>query len=142
MSDKSVSVKLRETSHQYKIQIGNHRLDSCGLWAKGCLSTQTAKIVIVSNAKIFRLYGKIVRKSFEKEGFEVVVFLMKDGERYKNLRSLENLLKTISENKLARTDAIVALGGGVVGDLAGFAASVFFARHRFFADSDHAAGDD
>ena len=125
MSDKSVSVKLRETSHQYKIQIGHHRLDSCGLWAKGCLSTQTAKIVIVSNAKIFRLYGKIVRKSFEKEGFEVVVFLMKDGERYKNLRSLENLLKTISENKLARTDAIVALGGGVVGDLAGFAASVF-----------------
>ncbi len=125
MRDKSVSVKLNETSHQYKIQIGHNRLNSCGAWARGCLSPKTAKIVIVSNAKIFRLYGEIVRKSLKGAGFEVFVWLMKDGERYKNLRSHENLLKFISENKLARTDAIVALGGGVVGDLAGFAAAVF-----------------
>ncbi len=125
MSDKSVSVKLSETPHQYKIQIGHNTLDRGGVWAKDCLSTKTEKIVIVSNAKIFRLYGEIVRKSFENAGFDVVVFLMKDGERHKNLRSLENLLKIISENKLARTDAIVALGGGVVGDLTGFAAAIF-----------------
>lgn len=125
MRDKSVSVKLSESSHKYTIQIGHNRLKFCGEWAISRLSEKTAKIVIVSNAKIFRLYGSLVQKNFEKAGFEVFVFLMKDGEKHKNLRSLENLLKFISENKLARTDAIIALGGGVVGDLAGFAAAVY-----------------
>jgi 3-dehydroquinate synthase len=125
MSDNSVSVKLKNTAHQYKIQIGHNRLKTCGEWARSCLSEKTAKIVIVSNAKIFGFYGEIVRKSLENSGFEVFCFLMKDGERHKNLRSLENLLKFIGENQLARTDVLVALGGGVVGDLAGFAAAVF-----------------
>lgn len=97
----------------------------CSEWAISRLSEKTAKIVIVSNAKIFRFYGETVQKNLEKAGFDVFVFLMKDGEKHKNLRSLEKLLKFISENRLARTDAIIALGGGVVGDLAGFAAAVY-----------------
>lgn len=120
-----VSVRLRNNSHEYEIKIGHDLLQTSGDWARNCLLETTTRVVIVSNAKIFRLYGDLVRKSFEKAGFEVFVFLMKDGERHKNLRSLENLLQFISENKLARTDAIVALGGGVVGDLAGFAASIY-----------------
>ena len=122
---KQVSVKLRENPHEYEIEIRHGLLQTCGDWARNCLSAKTARIVIVSNAKIFRLYGEIVQKSLEKSGFEVFVFLMKDGEKYKNLRSFENLLKFIGENKLARTDAVIALGGGVVGDLAGFASAVY-----------------
>ena len=53
------------------------------------------------------------------------VFLMGDGERYKNLRSLEQALGFIGDSRLTRSDAVVALGGGVVGDLAGIAASVY-----------------
>src|SRR6185369_3752239 len=104
---KQVSVKLGKNSHNYEIKIGHGLLKTAGDWSQGCLSDKTAKIVIVSNARIFRLYGKIVQKSLEESGFEVLVFLMKDGEKYKNLRSLEKLLKFIGENKLARTDAIV-----------------------------------
>jgi 3-dehydroquinate synthase len=122
---KQVSVRLRSDSHAYEIKIKHDVLKASGDWARSCLSAKTAKIVIVSNAKIFRLYGNIVQKSFEKSGFEVFVYLMKDGEKHKNLRSLESLLKFTGENKLARTDAVVALGGGVVGDLAGFAAAVY-----------------
>ena len=122
---KKVSVKLSENFHRYEIKIGHDLVKNCGEWAQSCLSGKTSKIVIVSNAKIFRLYGAVVQKSLEKAGFEVFVFLMKDGEKHKNLRSLESLLKFISENKLARTDAVVALGGGVVGDLAGFAAAIY-----------------
>jgi 3-dehydroquinate synthase len=122
---KSVNVKLSPNFHRYEIKIGHGLLKNCGDWARNCLSEKTARIVIVSNAKICRLYGETVKKSLEKSGFEVFVFLMKDGERYKNLRSLENLLEFISESKIARTDAVVALGGGVVGDLAGFAAAIF-----------------
>ncbi len=121
----TVSVKLGENSHQYEIKLGHDLLENSGNWARICLSEKNARIVIVSNPKIFRLYGEIVRKSLENADFEVFVFLMKDGERHKNLRSLEMLLKFNGENKLARTDAVVALGGGVVGDLAGFAAAVF-----------------
>jgi 3-dehydroquinate synthase len=125
MKDRLVSVKLAANPHKYTIRIGHNKLKSCGEWAKSHLAETTSRIVVVSNPKIFRLYGDAVRESLEKAGFEVFVFLMQDGERYKNLRSLEKLLKFISENKLARTDAVVALGGGVVGDLAGFAASVY-----------------
>jgi len=50
---------------------------------------------------------------------------MPDGERHKSLRSLEQLLSFISEARLERSDAVIALGGGVVGDLAGFAAAVY-----------------
>lgn len=120
-----VSVRLRINPHEYQIKIGHDLLQKSGDWARNCLSEKTAKIVVVSNARIFRLYGETVQKSLEKSGFKVLVFLMKDGEKHKNLRSLENLLKFTGENKLARTDALVALGGGVVGDLAGFAAAIY-----------------
>ncbi len=123
--NKPITIKIRENPHEYEIKIGHDLLKTSGDWAQICLSDKTAKIVIVSNAKIFRLYGETVQKSLVKAGFEAFVFLMKDGEKHKNLRSFENLLKFIGENKLARTDAVVALGGGVVGDLAGFAAAVF-----------------
>ncbi len=121
----TVFVKLKQNSHQYKIEIGNGLLASSGVWAKKCLSPETAKIAIVSNAKVFRLYGKIVEESFEKAGFKVEAFLMNDGEKHKNFRVLENVLSFFGEKKLKRTDAVVALGGGVVGDLAGFAAAVY-----------------
>jgi len=120
-----VVVKLRDDSHKYQIKISHDLLETSGDWARDCLSPTTKKIALVSNAKVFRLYGEAVTDGFEKRDFEVRPFLMKDGERYKNFRTLESLLKFIGENKLTRTDAVVALGGGVVGDLAGFAAAVF-----------------
>ncbi len=120
-----VTVKLNQTSHTYNIKIGNDSLKTCGDWARLCLSQNTKKIAVVSNRKVFGLYGEAVKKSFEKSGFESHFFLMKDGEKYKNFRTLEETLKFFSEKKLTRTDAVVALGGGVVGDLAGFASAIY-----------------
>ncbi len=119
----NVSVKL--SSHSYNINIGHNLLQTCGTWAKNCLDEKTDKIIIVSNQKVFGLYGEKVRKSLENEGFQVSVHLIGDGEKYKNFRTLEKTLKFFSENKLKRTDAVIALGGGVVGDLTGFAASIY-----------------
>jgi 3-dehydroquinate synthase len=67
-----------------------------------------------------------------KQGFDVAKFLMPDGERYKTLRTAENLLAEMSRNGISRTDVVVGLGGGVVGDLAGFAAAVHLRGIRFF----------
>ena len=120
-----VIVRLEQNPHQYDIRIGHDLLAESGDWVKDCLSSKTKKIAIVSNAKVFRLYGEIARKSLEKSGFEVQIFLMGDGERYKNFHVFENVLSFCSEINLKRTDAILALGGGVVGDLAGFAAAAY-----------------
>lgn len=121
----TVSVKLKENAREYKIEIGHDLLENCGVRMRKCLPDSTKKIAIVSNAKVFRLYGEITKESLENAGFEVFVWLMKDGEKHKNFRSLETALKFFSEKKMTRTDAVIALGGGVVGDLAGFAAAVY-----------------
>lgn len=117
-----VQIKLSRGFHRYEINFA--RLETGGDWAKKCLPETTRKIVIISNKKVFDFYGEIVKSSFEKNGFEVFRHLIGDGEKYKNWRVLENALEFLSENKIKRTDAVVALGGGVVGDLAGFAASI------------------
>ncbi len=120
-----IAVELQTSPHKYDIKIGHGLLKTSGDWARKCLSNKTRKIALISNAKVFRLYGEVVKDSFEKNGFEVYLFLMKDGEKYKNFRTLGSVLKFFSEKNIKRTDAVVALGGGVVGDLAGFASAIF-----------------
>ncbi len=109
----------------YDIKIGHGNLKNCGEWARNSLSKETRKIALVSNRRVFSLYGETVEKSLKNIGFELCLWLMKDGEIHKNFRSLENSLKFLGDNQIKRTDAVVALGGGVVGDLAGFAAAIY-----------------
>ena len=121
---KRISVKVKSKIHQYDVKIGAGLLMDCGDWARKSLR-KSNKIALFSNARVFRLYGETVKESLEKSGFEVFVWLMKDGEKFKNFHSLKNALDFLAEKRITRTDAIVALGGGVVGDLSGFAASVY-----------------
>ena len=122
---KTVKVKLKEKSKNYEIKINQHCLEKSGDWSRSILPEKTSKIVIVSNKKVFGWYGKTVEDSFRKAGFEVLVYLIGDGEKYKSFSVLEKTLGFFSKNELTRTAAVVALGGGVIGDLAGFAASVY-----------------
>lgn len=122
---KTVTVRTKERSTSYKIGIGTGLLSEVGKWAADALSTRSGKVVIVSNKKVFGLYGDLVAKSLEAAGFRPFVHLVGDGERFKNLKTLEGLLKSFSSSKLTRTDAVIALGGGVVGDMAGFAAAIY-----------------
>lgn len=123
--DQTVKVKTPGEPRSYPITIGAGLLEACGEWAVNCLSRETRKIAIVSNQKVFGLYGDKVKKCLELAGFKTAVWLMPDGERYKNFRTLEQLLSFLSEQKFTRIDAVAALGGGVIGDLAGFAAAVY-----------------
>jgi 3-dehydroquinate synthase len=119
-----VKISLKGNAHRYEIRVGHDFLKTAGEWAQSCLSNKTKKIVIVSNKKVFGLYGAQIKESLEKAGSAAAIHLIGDGERFKNFRVLEKTLRFFSEQKLKRTDAVVALGGGVVGDLAGFAAAV------------------
>ena len=122
---KIVKIKLSGKSEQYEIKIDHNCLKASGDWAREILSEPARKIALISNRKVFGLYGNKVEESLKKSGFEVFTHLIGDGEKYKNFSVLEKTLKFLSVNKFARTDALVALGGGVIGDLAGFAASIY-----------------
>ncbi len=119
-----IEIKLRQKSSKYEIVVGGSVADS-GNWTREILGARTRRVAIVSNKKVFGLYGDAVVGSLRKAGFETFVCLIGDGERYKSFSTLEKTLKHFSEAGLSRTDGVIALGGGVVGDLAGFAASVY-----------------
>ncbi|HXC72192.1 MAG TPA: 3-dehydroquinate synthase [Pyrinomonadaceae bacterium] len=80
---------------------------------------------IISNKRIFELYGREVMRSLKAEGCKIFEWLMPEGERYKSFRMLEKAVTFLSENRFERNDLVVALGGGVVGDLAGFSAAIY-----------------
>ncbi|PYT01599.1 MAG: 3-dehydroquinate synthase [Acidobacteria bacterium] len=119
-----VNIKIPRQQTSYDITIGRGLLVDSGSWAAAALGNRDSKLLIVSNRKVFGLYGETVRKSLKDVGFKIEVHLIGDGERFKSFRTLQDTLAALSEKGLTRTDAVVALGGGVVGDLAGFAASL------------------
>jgi len=83
------------------------------------------RVGIISNERVFNLYGREVKRSLKTAGFSVLEWLMPEGERYKSFRSLEKAVMFLSENRFERDDLVLALGGGVVGDLAGFSAAIY-----------------
>ncbi len=123
---KTVTVNASKT---YDILIGSGLLPTLGAEAK---KLEKAKnICIVSETNVWPLYGAIAQDSLEQAGFDVVSFVFPAGEASKNGLTWLELLNFLAENKLTRSDLIVALGGGVVGDLAGFAAASYLRGIRF-----------
>lgn len=121
----SVRVATRENAASYEIRIGEGLLGGLGDWAAESLGRRPRRIALISNKKVFGLYGETALSSLAAAGFDPSEHLIGDGERFKSLKTLEKTLEFLSRAGLSRTDAVVALGGGVVGDLAGFAASVY-----------------
>lgn len=124
MAQRTVKIRIEREAANYKIEVVGS-LSASGRWAQNSLKRSSGKIVIVSNPTVFELYGDSVESSLKEAGFSVSRFLMKDGEQYKSLKTAETALKSFSEAGIGRTDAVVALGGGVVGDLAGFTAAMY-----------------
>ncbi len=112
-----------EASITYDVLIENGLINKSGELIKTVFSGKTA--VIVSETNVFPLYGEILKGSLEAEGFNVLTFIFEAGEESKNTDTLVRLWEFLAENHVTRTDALVALGGGVTGDLTGFAAATF-----------------
>jgi len=106
----------------YPIYIGAGLLDRLS----DLLTTLPQKrAVVVTNTTVAPLYLARVRVSLERAGIGVDAIEIPDGEAYKNLATLESILTTLLERRAERATAVVALGGGVVGDIAGFAAAIY-----------------
>jgi 3-dehydroquinate synthase len=120
-----VRVRLQPKPQSYDINIGTGLLTETGDAIRDCLGRGARKAAIISNESVFTLYGKTAAASLRAAGFAVKHFLVPEGERQKSFRSLEKLITFFSESRLERSDVAVALGGGVIGDLTGFAAATY-----------------
>ncbi len=107
----------------YEILINGGVLENCGEYIRKV--TNAEKALIISDTNVLPIYGKKVQKSLEATGFEVYTFVFPAGEESKTLDTVSNMIKALCEAQLTRKDIVVALGGGVTGDMAGFASSIY-----------------
>ncbi|STX50725.1 3-dehydroquinate synthase [Legionella busanensis] len=115
------TLKVNLPGHDYSIFIGNQLLsDKSNLLADHIKSKQ---IMVVTNETVAPLYLELVQGLLGKRQIDNVI--LADGEEYKNQQSLFQIFDALMEKKHHRDTTIIALGGGVVGDIAGFAASAY-----------------
>jgi 3-dehydroquinate synthase len=122
-----------ERSYEISIEAGN--LDRLGIQLRRVQSQPAArngnrakigeKVTIVSNPTVFGLYGDRALAALAGAQFEVSYCELPDGEEYKTLRSIEKVYDHALEHGLERSSTLVALGGGVIGDMTGFAAATW-----------------
>ena len=124
-----MSIVSVNASKRYDIKIGSDLLKTIG--AEASALGKACKVCIVSDDTVFPRYGAVVTKSLENSGFDVSSYVFPAGEESKNGSNYLTLVNSLAQYQLTRTDLIVALGGGVVGDLAGFAAATFLRGIRF-----------
>src|SRR3989442_9760137 len=119
------TVAVRLGTRSYQIQIASGLLDELGEQARDALGERTRQAVVVSNATLGSIYSGRAVRSLARAGFKVHSFSIGDGEQFKSLRTAESLFAFLIEHRIERSDVIVAMGGGVVGDLAGFVAATY-----------------
>jgi 3-dehydroquinate synthase len=118
-AERKVSVNL--VGHAYDILVRPGLLASVGDWLKG--KTPSAKVVLVSDTNVFARHGQTVVQSLKAAGLEAIVATLPPGEDHKTLGDLLPIYDRILSAKIERKTPVLALGGGVVGDMAGFIAA-------------------
>lgn len=117
---RTISVKA---SQNYDIVIGTGLLPQLGSYAadirNGC------KAAVISDSNVWPIYGQTISESLTDAGIEPIHFVFPAGEASKNANTYLDILNFLAENRITRSDLIIALGGGVVGDITGFAAATF-----------------
>ena len=110
------------TSRPYEIKIGRGSLDQAGVLCRQAIPN-ARKLTIVTDSRVLPLYLARTADSLEQMGFQIQCLTVPAGEASKSAEQLVILWEKMMAFGMTRTDAVVALGGGVVGDLAGFAAA-------------------
>jgi len=116
-----VPVSLGDRSYEILIQPGILSQIGHVLQGIGC----SGRVAIVTNPVVEKLYGRVVRRALTQAGFSPFLIMVPDGEQAKTVPWLAKILDALVAQRVERQDTILALGGGVTGDVAGFAASVY-----------------
>ena len=112
-----------DASKSYDVRIGRGLLDDCG--RQIAERVRCASAAVVTDDTVYALYGERVCASLEAAGVRTVCYVFPHGEKSKNLLEYAKILNFLAENRVTRADALIALGGGVTGDLGGFAAATY-----------------
>lgn len=117
-------VTIQQPSLTYPIRVGAGLLSQAGLFLQE-VTPQAQRVLVVSDSVVGPLYQGTVCQHLEGAGFQVALTLMDTGEAHKTLETLAKLYDFALDSGLNRNDTIVALGGGIVGDLTGFLAATY-----------------
>ena len=127
----TVRVSLPETPYDIRLMTGG--LDAIGQCLNASqLGTKLGKkIAVVSNPEIFKLYGDRVLTSLQAAGFETLSYCFEPGETHKTFASVQGLFDALLAARFERSSTLLALGGGIVGDMTGFAAATWLRGLNF-----------
>ena len=111
-------------SREYEVKVQSGILASSGSETLNTVHS-AGKVMIVSDGNVFPIYGDKVVRSYREAGFDVHTFVFMSGEENKSIETYTAIINALSENRFSRSDVLAALGGGIVGDVGGFAAATY-----------------
>lgn len=111
------------SSKTYDVIVDEGIINNAGYYVKGI--TKGDKIAVISDSNVWPIYGNQLLCSLKNTGYDIISYIIPAGELSKNGSHYLEILNFLAENQLTRKDSIIALGGGVVGDLAGFIAATY-----------------
>lgn len=117
---KTLNVKVGKG---YNIFIEKSLIASCGKYIKEV--SNAAKVCLISDTNVYKIYGNTVEEQLKAVGYDVCTYVFDAGEESKTTATVISMVEFMAENGLTRNDLVVALGGGVCGDMAGFAAAIY-----------------
>lgn len=130
MPDDQSTREIRvNTSPAYTVTIGPGLLKDCGRRLRDIMPP--CRMAVVTDSAVAPLYLDTARQGLEAAGFAVCSHVFSAGEGSKHFKTLSEILEFLASERLTRTDCVAALGGGVVGDMAGFAAAVYLRGVRY-----------
>ncbi len=124
-----MKIQVKLPQHEYQLTIEKNLLNRVGHWVKTLWEPQ--KIMIITDETVASLYGDQVVTDIRSAGFDAEILAVPAGENSKSLQQAALIYDALAQKGLTRTDGIIALGGGVVGDLAGFVASTYMRGLHF-----------
>ncbi len=107
----------------YEILIGTDLIKNSGSYVRKI--SKASRAIVVSDSNVFPIYGETVLASFRQNGFSVSSYVFPAGESSKNIGTVLSMTEAMSKAELTRGDIAVALGGGVTGDMVGFASAIY-----------------
>jgi len=126
-----VTLPVRCPGREYPIHIGNGLLAHVGGALRAVDTPKGSRVAVVSNPVVAPLYGGQVEEALRSTGFQPFVCSMPDGEQHKTLDTVKSLYDQFLDGRLDRNGAVLSLGGGVTGDVVGFAAATYMRGVRF-----------
>lgn len=116
------TLKVELANRSYPIHIGRNLISDASLILP---HLKRKHVAIVTNTTVAPLYLDVLRQALQAAGVRVITIILPDGEAYKNTETLNTIYDVLLQNRCERSTTLIALGGGVIGDLTGYAAATY-----------------